>query len=104
LKKKSEEHRQLAHESQLKENQVISFSLFLPFSIFYYTPAAAAINQIENKRLLGINEKKSLFFFSLISICTCLFFQLKIKFVFSPTLYGCFVPRHCTVAARTSAS
>lgn len=91
MKKKSEEHRQLAHESQLKENQVISFSLFLPFSIFYYTPAAAAINQIENKRLLGINEKKSLFLFSLISMyLLCVFFQLKIKFVFSPTLYGLF--------------
>lgn len=67
---------------------------FLFFSIFHfllYTPAAAAaINQIENKRLLGINEKKSLFFFSLISICTCVFFQLKIKFVFPPTLYGLF--------------
>lgn len=83
MKKKSEEHRQLAHESQLKENQVTIRFLFFP--IFYYNSAAAAINQIENKLLLGINEKKSLFFFSLIStVCTCLFFQLKIKFVSFP--------------------
>jgi Fe2+ transport system protein B len=48
LKKKSEEYRQLAHECQLKENQVCFLFFFLLFLFLIFHFLFQSINQIEN--------------------------------------------------------
>jgi hypothetical protein len=93
LKKKSEEYRQLAHECQLKENQVcFLFFFFFTLSLSYLS-FSIPINQ-SNRKLTG----KSVFLVY-ISFFNIMFFNYQISCCFCFVMFSCF-----TVAARTSTS